>query len=184
MPRRLQLPLAMPLLIIAGILAASAEAAPATGFSTAGYGPALAGSSQSQIERLLHQELQPERPASNTAKPAGAASASDCRMLTPQDFPDLRFALRDGVLTRVETRSAAFKSISGVQVGDSIDRVRQVYGPRMTESPHPYFDHGRLLMVPSRDQRSALVMETNDDGRVITLRAGRVPDVTWLEACS
>mgnify|MGYP000090058035 CR=1 FL=1 len=68
------------------------------------------------------------------------------------------------------------------------DRVRWVdlspQQARLVESPHPYFERGRMLVVYARNKRSALVMESNNDGRVITLRGGRLPDVTWLEACS
>lgn len=55
-------------------------------------------------------------------------------------------------------------------------------GP-LQRSLHPGLP-GRLWTAHAPDRRFALVMETNDDGRVITLRGGRLPDVGWLEGCS
>ena len=66
----------------------------------------------------------------------------------------------------------------------TLDRARQAYGKRLSVAPHPYFDNGHTLTVDSPDRRFALVMESNDSGRIITLRGGRWPDVGWLEGCS
>ena len=59
-----------------------------------------------------------------------------------------------------------------------------VYGKRLNNAPHPYFDKGRMLTLVSSNRQHALVMESNDPDRIITIRGGRVPEVTWLEGCS
>jgi len=41
-----------------------------------------------------------------------------------------------------------------------------------------------VLTVYSPDRKFALVMEANDQGRIITLRGGRLPEVGWLEGCA
>ena len=68
--------------------------------------------------------------------------------------------------------------------GDTVDRARQVYGKRLRVGPHPYFDQGQTLTVYSPDRRFARVMESSNNGHLITLRGGRLPDVVWLEGCS
>ena len=69
-------------------------------------------------------------------------------------------------------------------MGDSLARAQQADGKRLVSAPHPYFDQGRMRSVYSPDRRFALVMETNDAGRIITLRGGRLPEVDWLEGCA
>ncbi|MBP6903286.1 MAG: hypothetical protein KBC73_24570 [Burkholderiaceae bacterium] len=165
------------------LLAAAAMAAPAERFTTEGLGKAVAGQSLAQLERLLGQPLTAAGAASAASASASAAPAG-CQLRSAAGQPGVHYALRQGLLTRVETRDPRWPSSSGVQVGDGLARVRQVYGARLIESPHPYFERGRMLVVYARNKRSALVMESNNDGRVITLRGGRLPDVTWLEACS
>ncbi len=87
------------------------------------------------------------------------------------------------MITRVETRDARWRSASGVRVGSTLAQARRAYGKRLTVAPHPYFDRGHTLLVYSADRRFALVMEANDQGRIITLRGGRLPEVAWLEGC-
>ena len=172
--------------------AASAALASATvgaRFSFYGLAPATAGLAQAQAERALGQPFKPEASAPGRAAAAAgrAASAADLRSCQYQGLdshPGVRFTLASGVVSRAETRDMRYATISGVHVGDTLDRVRQAYGKRLSVAPHPYFDNGHTLTVYSPDRRFALVMESNDSGRIITLRGGRLPDVGWLEGCS
>lgn len=180
--------------LVCGALSGPTRAAPQARFTTEGLGKAVAGQSLAQLEQLLGQPLV----AVGASAAAGAASAttaasasasapagaSGCQLRSAAGQPGVHYALRQGLLTRVETRDPRWPSGSGVQVGHDLARVRQVYGARLVEAPHPYFERGRMLMVYGRNKRSALVMESNNEGRVITLRGGRMPDVAWLEACS
>ena len=155
-------------------------------FGFYGLSPAQAGQGLAQAETALGQPLKVE--ATAAAKPAKAVTtggtAADCRYRTSAQQPGVRYALTGELITRVETRDPRYATVSGVHVGDSLARAQQAYGKRLASAPHPYFDQGRMLTVYSPDRRFALVMETNDAGRIITLRGGRLPDVGWLEACS
>ena len=176
--------------------AATAASAPADAnananarFSYFGLAPATAGLAQAQAERALGQPFKPEAPApGRVAAAAGrGASAADLRVCQYQgvdSHPGVRFTLASGVVSRAETRDMRYATLSGVHVGDTLDRARQAYGKRLSVAPHPYFDNGHTLTVYSPDRRFALVMESNDSGRIITLRGGRWPDVGWLEGCS
>ena len=63
-----------------------------------------------------------------------------------------------------------------------MSRCQPAHGKRLTLAPQPFFDPGRMLRVYSQDRRFALVTEANDQGRIITLRGGRLPD-SLLEGC-
>ena len=175
--------------------AASAASAPASAtasarFSFYGLAPATAGLAQAQAESALGQSFKPEAsaPGRAAAAPGRAASAAAavraCQYRGVDSHPGVRFTLASGVVSRAETRDMRYATLSGVHVGDTLDRARQAYGKRLSVAPHPYFDNGHTLTVDSPDRRFALVMESNDSGRIITLRGGRLPDVGWLEGCS
>lgn len=160
------LALALPLLCVA--------AAPR--FSYQGLPPLLAGLSLAQAERQLGEPLRAAKPA--------VGDAAGCRRFDVAKWPGVTVSVDDGVLTRVETRDARFASISGVHVGDDVAKAQRLYGKRLRVTPHLYFAKGLVLSLYSSDRRFALVMEGNDAGRIITLRAGAVPAVERLEGCS
>lgn len=159
-----------------------AAASPSGRFTFYGLGPAAAGQAPAQAEAALGRPLTPDAPT-GAAPGVGAATAA-CHYRSTAAQPGVRYTVAGEVITRVETRDARYATASGLHVGDSLLRARQVYGRRLASAPHPYFDKGRMLTVYSPDRRFALVMESNDSGRIITLRAGRLPDVGWLEGCS
>lgn len=154
-------------------------------FSFYGLAPATAGQSRRQAEAALGKPFKPEpKPAGRAAPAAASASAPACQYQAIENHPGVRFTVAAGVLSRAETRDARYATLSGVRVGDTLDRARQAYGKRLNVGPHPYFDKGQTLSVYSPDRQFALVMESNNSGHIITLRGGRLPDVAWLEGCS
>lgn len=180
---------ATPALAASSSAAAAPASAPANArFSFYGLAPAAAGLAQAQAETALGQPFKPEAAAPGRAASAAARAASAavpaCQYQGVDSHPGVRFTLASGVVSRAETRDLRYATLSGVHVGDTLDRARQAYGKRLSVGPHPYFDHGHTLTVYSPDRRFALVMESNDSGRIITLRGGRLPDVGWLEGCS
>ncbi len=168
-------------------------------FTVYGLAPAAAGQDLAQAEAVLGEPLVPEpssapRAASaatigsssstNTSTAAASAAAGRCHHRLSARQPGVRYTVTDLVITRIETRDPRYSTRSGVHVGDTVAHVQQVYGKQLVSAPHPYFDHGKVLSISTPDRRFALVMEANDQGRIITLRAGRMPEVGWLEGCS
>jgi hypothetical protein len=85
-------------------------------------------------------------------------------------------------LVRIESDSAVATD-DGARVGDSEAAIDSLYGAGVQRRPHKYTD-GRYLIVPSpRDSALRLVFET-DGARVTRFRAGRLPQVEWVEGCS
>lgn len=179
----------LPWLCLLAMRAAAAAAPQDAGrFSVNGLAPAAAGQTLAQAEAALGQPLKPEPlPASRAASAAAAATtpaAGRCHHRLAERQPGVRYTLAGEVITRIETRDPRYSTLSGLHVGDTVARAQQVYGRRLVATPHPYFDHGKVLSVYAPDRRFALVMEANDQGRIITLRGGRLPEVGWLEGCS
>jgi len=159
------------------VLAGSAAAQAAEGrFGWLGLAPAEAGNTLVQAEAALGAPLQP----------AGAApkDAAGCHMRQAPSQPGVSYIVNQGVIARVETRDPRYATVRGLRVGDEVKRVKQVYGQRLSVRAHPYFDRGLILAVYSPDRKFALVMESNDAGRIVTLRGGLVPAVEYLEGCS
>lgn len=163
------------MVILLGLLGLTgALAAPPARFGYEGVAPLLAGTSLAQAEKQLGTRLQP----------AAGSNAAACRRYDVPAWPGVQVIVDNAVISRVETRDKRYASISGVHVGDDVAKVRRVYGQRLSVSPHLYFANGLTLAVYSPDRRFALIMESNDAGRIITLRAGAVPAVEHLEGCS
>ena len=166
--------------------AASAASQSPRRFTYQGLPPVLAGQAVSEAESALGQALRPEAgPAAGAGAAAGAPprAVRACSYSVAASQAGLRYAISAGTIARVETRDSRYRTVSGVQVGDSLARAEQAYGKRMSSQPHPYFSHGRVLTVTSPDKRFALVMESNDQGRIVTLRSGSLPEVIGLEGC-
>ncbi len=116
----------------------------------------------------------------------GANPAADCRYVRPSDAPaGVSVMLARGQVARVDIDSAGVSSDAGVAVGDSAAKVAEAYAKRMTATPHKYIPSGQYLTVRSAspaDSLRRMVFET-ENGRVTRFRAGRVPEVEWVERC-
>ena len=170
-----------------GAPAPAPAAARAPRFTFYGLAPALAGFDLARAEAALGQPLTLEPgPLRRTAAGATAGASAPgpaCQYRAVAAQPGVRYALSGGVITRVETRDARWRTLSGMRVGSTLAQARRAYRKRLMVAPHPYFAQGHTLLVYSPDRRFALVMEANDEGRIITLRGGRLPEVAWLEGC-
>ena len=88
-----------------------------------------------------------------------------------------------GVIARIDLNEGQ-ATRSGIRIGSSRDDVIAAYGDRIESSPHTYTDGEYLTFVPTDpdDAQYRLVMEVTDD-RVTAVRAGRVPEVNYVEGC-
>jgi hypothetical protein len=105
-----------------------------------------------------------------------------CHFVQLKSKPGLFFMVEDGRITRAETDDRRYQTASGIRVGDSEARVRDVYGPRLEVEEHKYDPSGHNLIVRSADRRFALVMET-DGKKVVYIRAGQLPSAEYVEGC-
>jgi hypothetical protein len=94
--------------------------------------------------------------------------------------PGLLVMLFAGKVVRVDVITEGLATAAGVRVGDTEERVRELY-PELRVEPHKYTD-GHYLVVDG-DAGRRLVFET-DGARVTRYRAGAIPQVDWVEGCS
>jgi hypothetical protein len=165
-------------LIGVGLLALgmAATAAVEGRFGWLGLAPVQAGQTLAQAEAALGAPLLPPTPP-----PQDPAT---CHLRNSAARPGVHYVVDQGRVLRMETRDPRHATVSGVRVGDEVQRVRRLYGDRLSVRAHDYFARGQVLAVYSPDRRYALVMESNDAGRIVTLRGGLVPAVEFLAGCS
>jgi hypothetical protein len=92
--------------------------------------------------------------------------------------------VRDTVV-RVDVSSGSFATSWGDRVGDTESQVLERHRGHVSVQPHKYTGpEGHYLVVsdPS-DTLHRIVFET-DGKRVLRFRAGRLPEVEWVEGCS
>lgn len=119
------------------------------------------------------------------ATPDTTAARGGCGYLRPAASPGVRVMVNEGQVARVDVDSAGIRTAEGAGVGDAEARVRELYAGRVVESPHKYTDGRYLTVTPQAASDSAfrLVFET-DGSKVVRYRAGRLPEVEWVEGCS
>ena len=96
------------------------------------------------------------------------------------EAPGLLVMLFAGKVVRVDVIAPGIATAGGARVGDTEERVRELY-PGLRVEPHKYTD-GHYLVVDTVQGRR-LIFET-DGARVTRYRAGAVPQVDWVEGCS
>ena len=90
-----------------------------------------------------------------------------------------------GRIARIDVDTGLVTTDEGARLGDTEERIRSLYGDDARETQHKYIEKGHYFTVlgDSASAGKAIVFET--DGRQVTMfRAGRIPEVQWVEACS
>jgi hypothetical protein len=109
-----------------------------------------------------------------------------CAVVVPQGEPeDLRFIVTNGRIATVETFNPLIQTVSGANVGDMVDEVLAMYPGRLEVRPSETVPDGQDLVFVPRDQgdRTFRVYFVTQNGKVIQIRAGRLPEVSWPEGC-
>jgi hypothetical protein len=89
-----------------------------------------------------------------------------------------------GKVARIDVDTGTVTTDDGAKIGDSEDKLKSIYGDELKVSPHKFIDGGHYLTVmgDSASAGKAMVFET--DGKQVTMfRAGRIPEVEWVEGC-
>jgi hypothetical protein len=141
-----------------------------------GLGPVLTGM---QLSEAVNMGLLSENP---NLKP-------ECDYV----FPAVGSGIPEGVsvmvvrgrIARIDVDTGAVTTAEGAKLGDTEERLKDLYGDDITVSPHKYIEKGHYMTVmgDSASAGKAIVFET--DGQQVTMfRSGRLPEVQWVEACS
>lgn len=139
-----------------------------------GFGPVRIDMSIREVMRALNDAV------NIPAVPGG------CDYVFPRGWPDgVSVMVVDGHVARVEVSEQGIETAAGAKVGMSEREIRELYPGQVEVQPHKYTD-GHYLIVTPRGETSAgyrIIFET--DGAVVeNYRAGRLPEVEWVEGCS
>lgn len=152
---------------------AAAEAAPPR-VGIDGYGKLRIGMSASAARAALG--------AAWTDSGAGRGDA--CRHVRIAEAGSTMRAMLVGeTVARIEVDSGGVVTDRGARVGDSEERIDSLYRGLVRVEPHKYTDGNYLVVTPDADTTRRIVFET-DGQRVTRYRAGRTPEVEWVEGCS
>ena len=141
--------------------------------SATGIGPVRIGMTLDEANEVLGGQLTPPE----QLEPA-------CDYVQPKNLPaDVAFMIVEDRVVRVDVRDSTVLTEAGARVGDSEARIQSLYPGNVSVEPHKYVDQGHYLVVPAQgDTLHELLFET--DGRTVReYRAGRRPEVGWVEGC-
>lgn len=145
--------------------------------TTKGFGPVRVGMTVDEASAALGVPFDVDEPLDE---------ADGCRYAKPRTgFEGLAFMLSQGRVVRVDVYNKSFATLSGARVGDTELRIKTMYPGRIEVSPHEYIDGHYLTYVPkdASDKNFRIVFET-DGKRVTMIRAGRLPEVGYVEGCA
>jgi len=139
------------------------------------FGPVQFGMRLDEANAVLAGRLTPAEPLD-----------SACDYVEPSGLgAQVAFMVIGGTVARVDVRDSIVATAEGARVGDSESRIKSLYEGRIEIEPHKYLRGGRYLIASPReasDTTHLIIFETNGK-RVMEYRAGRVPEVEWVEGC-
>lgn len=155
--------------------ASEARRPPAPVITAHAAGPVRFGWTVGELNAALGDSLRP------AYEPGG-----NCAYVGPAAFPDgVELMIIADTVERVDVDVPGLLTADGAGLGDTEERIRNLYGDAVRQTPHKYGGpEWHYLTVPAPDDTMfALVFET--DGAVVTrYRAGRRPAVEYVEGCS
>jgi hypothetical protein len=110
-----------------------------------------------------------------------------CAYLESTRVPEgLGFMFAGGRVVRIDVFKVGIKTASGIGVGETEDRVKQLYSGRVTIEPHPYEPEGHYLKYSpaSGDERQFGIVFETDGAKVTRFRTGTLAAIALMEGCS
>lgn len=137
------------------------------------FGPIIVGATAIEAAKAIGSPL------------IGDLSTVGCGYMRPRYGPGgVSFMMIDGRVARIEIDSCQLKTRSGAKIGDVESVVKKLY-PGIEINKHAYDDNGHYLtFIPKDavDSEYRLLFES-DGKKVTTMRAGRMPEIEWVEGC-
>jgi len=115
----------------------------------------------------------------------GVAS-NECSYVKPKNGPSgIDFMVTNNQIARIDINSKEFTTAEGARIGSTEAEILKYYPGNIEVKPHQYIENGHYLIFRSPDaryQNYRLIFET-DGTHVTTFRAGKIPEVGWVERC-
>lgn len=115
-----------------------------------------------------------------------AATDGGCYLLRPQWASDARrfgFMFEGEHLVRYQPSEPKETAPGGGKVGMPLAQLRALYCGGLTEQPHKYVPNALALRLADAGRQTALVFETDADGKVSSWRVGQPRQVDYVEGC-
>lgn len=136
-----------------------------------GIGPVRVGMSVAEAKRAWAGEL------------TVLGETAPCYYLKSDKEPSgIWFMAIVGHIARVDVENPSVATSVGARVGDSEERIKTLYPGQVEVTPHKY-TQGHYLTVTPAASAYRIIFET-DGEKVTRYRAGRLPEVRWVEGCS
>jgi len=118
----------------------------------------------------------------------GGVVINQCYYVTPQNGSSgVAFMVKNSRIARVDVRqNQRILTRRGAKIGDTRERLNQLYGTQLKRTGVPLSGRGEVFTffpIDPQDQNYRLVFETNQQGRIVTYRAGKLPEVEYVEGC-
>lgn len=111
-----------------------------------------------------------------------------CFYVKPKTAPQgIEFMLTDGRIARVDVvNNKQITTVSGAKIGDTEAKIKSLYPGKIKVTPHKYFTGGHYLTFTSNypNYKNYRVVFETDGNRVTRYRAGKLPEVEFVEGCS
>jgi hypothetical protein len=113
------------------------------------------------------------------------AARDDCSYVKAQrGVKDVSFMVNDGTVAVVYVMNPEVKTLRGAKLGDSEERIRSLYSGQLVRGESINGRTKVLQFVPkdAADKNYRIVFSFGN-GKLVSYRAGRLPEVGWLETC-
>ncbi len=163
--------------ILAGLAVAAGargEVSSSSVVSISGFGAIKIGMTEREAERAGGISL------------TGTGSGRGCRYLHPSDKSlKVDLMLANNRIVRVDLLERAIRASGGVRIGDSDASVRRRFAGRLRISGAKFDPNGFTLevMPRNRSERNRRLIFDTDGAKVNYIRAGRLPEVHYVERC-
>jgi hypothetical protein len=110
--------------------------------------------------------------------------AHGCHVVAPTSAgtpPRFTYLVHDGVVARIDVTSPEPLAAGGGRVGMLAADLRRAY-PSAIEEPHKYDPKAATWIIGPTDA-AHFVFELDGTGKVVTWRAGVLPQIDWVERC-
>lgn len=112
-----------------------------------------------------------------------------CYFLSPEPVLDnMGFMVSEGTIARVDVFAGSdVTTRSGAKIGMTEAQIIGLFGDKIDTRGHPYDSAGKYLVfvpVDEVDKNFRVIFETDGSGVVTSYRAGRLPEVDWIEGCA